>query len=75
MIDLRKKQEAYQVNGLGTINYIVPVSFEGDECVYYEVFRSRKTAEHWLERGFLHGHCSIFTLRQAAKAYPKYFKY
>jgi hypothetical protein len=73
MIDLRKKQEAYQVNGLGTINYIVPLTFEGDECTYYEIFSSRRTAERSLSRRGMYD--EVLTFRQVAKAYPKYFKY
>ena len=73
MIDLRKRQEAYQANGLVTMNYIVPLIFEGDECTYYEIFRSRRTAERSLSRRGMYG--EVLTFRQVAKAYPKYFKY
>ena len=77
MIDLRKRQKDYRNNGFGEINYIIPISFSGDECVYYEVFNSRKTAEYWLSKrcGYMHSKYRVYTLRQAAKAYPQEFKY
>ena len=75
MIDLRKKQEAYQVNGLGIMNYLAPISFEGEECTGYVIFHcvSRRTAEKRLSRYGVHA--EVLTFRQAAKIYPKYFKY
>ena len=65
-----KNLKSFEQNGMD-YNYVALIS---EEPLQYEVFKSRKAAEHYNECESM-GKFEILTFRQAAKKYPNAFIY